>query len=82
LVVTTQRDVTITDLTFEPIKKLYKPDGDNFEFCVKFKKFTALDLASSGIFNRVFPENLPSNAKKNLVRNSFFVFFLIILCSF
>lgn len=67
LVITGQRDYNIQDSTFLPIKQLYKPDADNVEFRVKFEKFTALNLQSPGIFNRVFPDGLPSNARKYLV---------------
>lgn len=66
LVITGQRDYNIQDSTFLPIKQLYKPDADNVEFRVKFEKFTALNLQSPGIFNRVFPDGLPSNARKYL----------------
>jgi hypothetical protein len=67
LVITAPRDINVNDQTFEPVKELYKPDGDNLEFRIKFEKFTALHLSSPGIFNRVFPDNLPSNARKHLV---------------
>ncbi|CAF3841500.1 unnamed protein product [Rotaria sordida] len=59
-------DIIVNDHTFEPIKELYKLDGDHLEFRIKFEKFTALNLSSSGIFNRVFPDNLSQNARKNL----------------
>ncbi|CAF4336714.1 unnamed protein product, partial [Rotaria magnacalcarata] len=36
------------------------------EFRVKFEKFTGLHLSSSGIFNRVFPDNLSSNIRKHM----------------
>jgi hypothetical protein len=66
LVITAARDINVNDQTFEPVKELYKPDADNLEFRVKFEKFTGLHLSSPGIFNRVFPDNLPSNARKHL----------------
>jgi hypothetical protein len=67
LVVQAEADINVNDHTFEPVKELYKPDGDNFEFRIKFEKFTALHLTSPGIFNRVFPDNLPANARKHIV---------------
>ena len=67
LVITAPRDIDVTASTFEPVKELYKTDGDNLEFRLKFEKFTALHLSSPSIFNRVFPENLSSNVKKHLV---------------
>ena len=69
LVITGERDYNVYDSTFEPVKQLYKPDADNLEFRVKFEKFTGLHLQSPGIFNRVFPDNLPANARKHLVRH-------------
>jgi hypothetical protein len=68
LVVTAARDINVNDQTFAPIKELYKTDGENFEFRIKFEKFTALHLLSPGIFNRVFPDNLPTGARKALVK--------------
>ena len=67
LVVQAAADINVNDQTFQPVKELYKPDGDNLEFRIKFEKFTALHLTSSGIFNGVFPDNLPSNARKHIV---------------
>jgi hypothetical protein len=67
LVINAARDITVNDHTFEPVKQLYKPDGDNVEFRIKFEKFTALHLTSAGIFNRVYPDNLPANARKHMV---------------
>ncbi len=79
LVITAARDINVNDQTFEPVKELYKPDADNLEFRVKFEKFTGLHLSSPGIFNRVFPDNLPSNARKHLVNKQYcFSVFLVI----
>jgi hypothetical protein len=64
------QDQHVFDYTFEPIKQLYKPDGDSFEFRIKFEKFTALHLSSPGVFNRVFPDNVPANARKLLVKSN------------
>jgi len=69
LVIAAARDINVNEYTFEPVKELYKSDGDNFEFRIKFEKFTALQLSSPGIFNRVFPDNLAPNAKKHLVKS-------------
>ncbi|UJR13424.1 hypothetical protein I4U23_000439 [Adineta vaga] len=66
LVISAIQDVQVDDRTFEPVKELYKPDTDNAEFRVKFEKFTALRLSSPGLFNRVFPDSLPSNARKHI----------------
>jgi hypothetical protein len=66
LVVTAERDINVNDQTFAPVKELYKPDGQYFEFRIKFEKFTALQLSSPGIFNQVFPNNLPAGARKSL----------------
>src|SRR5262249_2809996 len=68
LVIMAVRDINVNDNTFEPIKDLYKPDAVNVEFRVKFEKFTALQLSSPGIFNRVFPNTLHEHARKHLVR--------------
>jgi len=68
LVIKAQRDINVKDYSFEPVKGLYKRDADNLEFRVKFEKFTALHLSSPGIFNRVFANNLPQNARKHLVK--------------
>ncbi|CAF1400946.1 unnamed protein product, partial [Rotaria sordida] len=59
-------DIIVNDHTFEPIRELYKLDGDHLEFRIKFEQFTALNLSSAGIFNRVFPDNLSQNARKYL----------------
>ena len=67
LVVQAAADINVSDQTFQPVKELYKTDGDNLEFRIKFEKFTALHLTSPGIFNGVFPDNLPSNARKHIV---------------
>ncbi|CAF1145494.1 unnamed protein product [Adineta steineri] len=67
LIIEASRDIYVNEHTFEPIKELYKSDGNNFEFRIKFKKFTALHLTSPSIFNRVFPDTLPSNARTHLV---------------
>lgn len=64
LVLNGEREQNVYDYTFEPVKKLFKPDADHVEFRIKFEKFTALGLLSPGIFNKVFPDNLPSNARK------------------
>lgn len=66
LVIGAPANLQVTDRTFEQIKELYKPDGDNLEFRVKFEKFAGLHLSSPGLFNRVFPDNLQSNARKHL----------------
>ncbi len=68
LVIAAARDIHVNDQTFAPVKELYKEDADNLEFRIKFEKFTALHLSSPGIFNQAFPNNLPSNAKKHLVK--------------
>jgi len=68
LIVNGEHKQNVYDYTFEPVKQLYKPDGDSFEFRIKFEKFTALHLSSPGVFNRVFPDNAPSNARKLLVK--------------
>lgn len=67
LVIQGERDYNIYDSTFESIKQLFKPDPDNLEFRVKFEKFTALHLRSASVFNRAFPDNLRSNARKHMV---------------
>jgi hypothetical protein len=72
LVVQAEANIEVSDQTFAPVKELYKPDGDNLEFRIKFEKFTALQLSSPGIFNKVFPDNLPSNARKHLVKINYF----------
>jgi hypothetical protein len=74
LIINGAQEQHVHDYTFEPVKQLYKPDGDNFEFRIKFEKFTALHL-SSGVFNKVFPDNLPANARKNLVKLKIEFFF-------
>jgi hypothetical protein len=66
LVITAARDINVNDQTFAPVKELYKSDADNLEFRIKFEKFTGLHLTSPGIFNGVFPDNLPSNTRKHL----------------
>ncbi len=68
LIFAAKRDIYVTDQTFAPFKELYKPDVDNLEFRIKFEKFTALHLSSPGIFNQAFPDNLPANARKHLVK--------------
>jgi hypothetical protein len=82
LIIRAHRDIIVNDHTFESIKELYKPDGDHLKFLVKFEKFTELNLSSSGIFNRVFPDNLSQNAKKHLVKQNeskqFFQIFLFL----
>ena len=67
LVIAAAREINVNDRTFESVKDLYKADGDNFEFRIKFEKFTALHLSSPGIFNRVFPDNAPANARRHIV---------------
>lgn len=74
LVISAQRDIKVTDRTFESVKELFKPDGDYFEFRIKFEKFTGLQLSSPGIFNRVYPDNMSPNARKNMVRKSDSIF--------
>ena len=69
LVLTAARDININDQTFAPVKDLFKSDADNYEFRIKFEKFTGLHLSSPGIFNRVYPDNAPANARKTLVIN-------------
>jgi len=66
LVIAAARDISVNDRTFEPVKGLYKPDADSVDFRVKFEKFTRLDLTSPGFLNRVFPDNLPANARKSV----------------
>jgi hypothetical protein len=61
--------INIYESTFEPVKQLYAADSDNLEFRIKFEKFTGLHLQSPGVFNRVYPDNLPSGARKHMVRN-------------
>ncbi|CAF1210715.1 unnamed protein product [Adineta steineri] len=67
LTIAAPRNIHVNEHTFEPIEELYKSDGNNFEFRIKFEKFTALHLTSSSVFNRVFPDNLPSNSRTHLV---------------
>lgn len=69
LVISAARDINVNDQTFAPVKELFKPDGNNYEFRIKFEKFTALHLTSPAIFNRVYPDNTPANARKTLVIN-------------
>ena len=64
LVIAAQREIQADDRTFEPVKDLYKNEGDTYEFRIKFEKFTALRLVSPGLFNRVFPDNTPPHARK------------------
>ncbi|CAF1262273.1 unnamed protein product [Rotaria sp. Silwood1] len=66
LVIGTAQDIHVNDRTFESVKELYKNDGDNYEFRIKFEKFTGLHLSSPGIFNRVFPDNIPQHARKQM----------------
>ncbi|CAF2758443.1 unnamed protein product [Rotaria sp. Silwood2] len=66
LVISATRDIQVNDRTFETIKELYKNDGDNYEFRIKFEKFTGLHLSSPGLFNRIFPDNIPSHARKQI----------------
>jgi len=66
LVIQGEREYSIYDSTFEPIKQLYKTDVGHLDFRVKFEKFTALHLRSPGIFNRVFSDNLRSKAKTTI----------------
>ncbi len=81
LVITAQRDINVQDYSFEPVKGLYKRDADNLEFRVKFEKFTALHLSSPGIFNRIFANNLPQNARKHFVKmKKQKTFFEIVYC--
>lgn len=68
LIITTEHDIVVNDQTFEPVKELFKPDANNLQFSIIFEKFTGLNLASAGIFNKVFPDNLPVNAWKELVK--------------
>lgn len=70
LTINGEQEQNVYDYTLEPVKQLFKQDGDNLEFRIKFEKFTKLHLSSSGLFNRVFPDNLPANARKHLVKNS------------
>lgn len=92
LVIQGEREYSIYDSTFEPIKQLYKTDVGHLDFRIKFEKFTALHLRSPGIFNRVFPDNLQSKAKttivsrefhmfsfKQIIHNDFFTFFFLSL---
>ncbi|CAF3866629.1 unnamed protein product, partial [Rotaria sordida] len=66
LIITAPQDIHVNNHTLEPVKELYKLDGDIFEFRIIFEKFAGLHLSSPGIFNRVFPENLPSDARTYL----------------
>ncbi|CAF1660254.1 unnamed protein product, partial [Adineta ricciae] len=66
LLISGERDQNVYEHTFEPVKQLFKSDGDNFEFRIKFEKFTALHLHSPSIFNKVFPDDAPATARKNL----------------
>ncbi|CAF1146615.1 unnamed protein product [Adineta steineri] len=66
LIIEAPRDIHVNEYTFEPVKELYSLDGDHFEFRIKFEKFTALHLSSPSIFNRIFSDNLPSNARTHL----------------
>lgn len=76
LVINGEREQNVYDYTFEPAKQLFKPDADHLEFRIKFEKFTGLHLSSPGIFNRVFPDNLPSNVRKVMViTTSYKIFF-------
>jgi len=67
LIISGAHEQNVYEYTFEPVKYLYKPDADTLEFRIKFETFTALQLAS-GVFNRIFPDNLPSNARKYVVK--------------
>ncbi|CAM4739739.1 unnamed protein product [Rotaria magnacalcarata] len=64
LVINGERAQNVHDYTFEPVKQLYKPEADNLEFRIKFEKFSELHLSSPSIFNKVFPDNLPSTVRK------------------
>ncbi|CAF4052721.1 unnamed protein product [Adineta steineri] len=66
LIIEAPRDIHINEYTFEPVKELYSLDEDHFEFRIKFEKFTTLHLSSPSIFNRIFSDNLPSNARTHL----------------
>ncbi|CAF0850138.1 unnamed protein product [Adineta steineri] len=66
LIIEAPRDIHVNEYTYEPVKELYSLDGDHFEFRIKFEKFTALHLSSSSIFNRIFSDNLPLNARTHL----------------
>ena len=70
LVLNGEREQNVNEHTFEPVKSLYKPDADNLEFRIKFEKFSALHLSSPGLFNRVFPDNLPADARKHMVTSN------------
>lgn len=70
LVINGEHVQTVHDTTFEPVKELYKPEADNLEFRVKFEKFTELHLSSPSIFNRVFPDNVPSSVRKAMVKKN------------
>jgi hypothetical protein len=61
-------NIHVNDQTFAPVKELYKPDANSSEFRIKFEKFTGLHLSSPGIFNQAFPDNLPAQTRKHLVR--------------
>jgi hypothetical protein len=63
LVISAERDQVVHEQTFAPAKELFKPDSDNYEFRIKFEKFTALRLTSPSLFNRVFPDQ---SARKHL----------------
>jgi len=66
IVVSAKSDISVNEYTFAPVKQLFKPDSGNVDFRIKFEKFTGLQLTSPGIFNRVFPDNLPADARKHV----------------
>lgn len=81
LIIEGAQDQNVYDYTFEPVQQLYKPDADILELRIKFEKYTALHLHSSGVFNRVFPPTTAPNARKHLV-NSYFSLLKLILFRF
>jgi hypothetical protein len=78
LIINGEHAQNVYEYTFEPVKQLYKQDADSLEFRIKFEKYTALHLSSPGIFNKVFPDNLPASTRKQLViYNPIFINFKI-----
>jgi hypothetical protein len=67
LIISGAHEQNVYEYTFEPVKYLYKPDADNLEFRIKFEKFTALQIPQPGVFNKIFPDNSPPNARKYVV---------------
>ncbi|CAF1445360.1 unnamed protein product [Adineta ricciae] len=66
LVISAAQNIQVDDQSFAPVKELYKEDADNVEFRLKFEGYTDLRISSPGFLNRVFPDSLPSNARKHV----------------